>query len=182
MELTDWARSEAESMLSPLGDRWLHTVAVADRAGAVRLMLRLDERYLLIAAAWVHDIGYAPALATSGFHPLDGAVYLDRLGRHRLACLVANHTGAREEARLRGLADELAAFPDERSILSAALVYCDLTCGPRGQKMTPDERRADIEHRHGSSSIVVAGLSAAWPELMAQVEQIEQLLAPRHAA
>jgi hypothetical protein len=31
-----------------------------------------------VAAAWLHDIGYAPAIAESGtgFHPLDGARYL----------------------------------------------------------------------------------------------------------
>jgi len=26
----------------------------------------------LEAAAWLHDIGYAPDLVVSGFHPLDG--------------------------------------------------------------------------------------------------------------
>jgi hypothetical protein len=31
---------------------------------------------LLEAAAWLHDIGYAPGLVTSGLHRLDGARYL----------------------------------------------------------------------------------------------------------
>jgi HD superfamily phosphodiesterase len=31
---------------------------------------------LLEAAAWLHDIGYSPEIAVSGFHPLDGARYL----------------------------------------------------------------------------------------------------------
>lgn len=182
MRIDARARAEAEKALRTLGDRWRHSAAVAHQAERIAQDLVFPDGELLVAAAWLHDIGYAPELATTGFHPLDGAVYLDDLGHHRLACLVANHTGAQEEAQLRGLADELAAFPDERSILSAALVYCDLTCGPKGQPMTPDERRADIEHRHGSASIVVAGLSAAWPDLMDQVKQVEQLLATKHAA
>lgn len=132
------AKANAQRELTSLGDRWLHTVAVARQAEQVASVLALPDDELLVAAAWLHDIGYAPALAVTGFHPLDGAVYLDRLGHRRLACLVANHTGASNEARLRGLEGELAVFRDERSILSAALVYCDLTCGPKGQPMTPD--------------------------------------------
>ena len=34
----------------------------------------------LVAAAWLHDIGYAPELVETGFHPLDGARYLRREG------------------------------------------------------------------------------------------------------
>jgi hypothetical protein len=30
------------------------------------------DRPVLIAAAWLHDIGYAPGLPETGFHPLDG--------------------------------------------------------------------------------------------------------------
>ena len=30
----------------------------------------------MTAAAWLHDIGYAPAVDDTGFHPLDGARYL----------------------------------------------------------------------------------------------------------
>jgi HD superfamily phosphodiesterase len=43
---------------------------------------------VLVAACYLHDIGYALALARGGFHPLDGARFLRALGRERLACLV----------------------------------------------------------------------------------------------
>jgi len=89
------AKANAQRELTSLGDRWLHTVAVARQAEQVASVLALPDDELLVAAAWLHDIGYAPALAVTGFHPLDGAVYLDRLGHRRLACLVANHTAPR---------------------------------------------------------------------------------------
>ncbi len=38
----------------------------------------------LVAAAYLHDIGYAPELAITGFHPLDGARHL-RVTRARAA-------------------------------------------------------------------------------------------------
>jgi hypothetical protein len=49
-----------------------------------------DDREILVAAAWLHDIGYAPGLAETGFHPLDGARWLRTAGfGDRLAGLVA---------------------------------------------------------------------------------------------
>ncbi|MFG3588426.1 HD domain-containing protein [Streptomyces sp. NPDC047990] len=50
----------AESLLPPLGNRWLHTQAVAARAREVSAVVPEEERDLLVAAAWLHDLGYAP--------------------------------------------------------------------------------------------------------------------------
>lgn len=58
-----------------LPGRWVHTQGVAAQARAVGPVLGWDTD-LIEAAAWLHDIGYAPALAVTGFHPLDGARYL----------------------------------------------------------------------------------------------------------
>lgn len=131
---------------------------------------------VLVAAAYLHDVGYAQAIAGAAFHPLDGARWLAGLGRDRLASLVAHHTGSKHEAALRGLSAELTEFPEERSIVAAALAYCDLTTGPDGELLTPDERLADIEARHGSESPVVEGLRRAWPDLMEQVLVVEERL------
>ena len=73
MDLVAWAAREAELRLSPLGNRWAHTQAVAARAQAVTAVVPEADRELLVAAAYLHDIGYAADLAGSGFHPLDGA-------------------------------------------------------------------------------------------------------------
>jgi HD superfamily phosphodiesterase len=63
----------------------------------------------LEAAAWLHDIGYAPGLAVTGLHALDGARYLrDAQHADAMLCrLVAHHSCAIIEARERGLADVL---------------------------------------------------------------------------
>jgi HD superfamily phosphodiesterase len=37
---------------------------------------------LLERSALLHDIGYAPALRRFGYHPLDGALFLDGQGEH----------------------------------------------------------------------------------------------------
>jgi HD domain len=70
-----------------------------------------DEADLLTSAAILHDVGYAPRLARTGLHPLDGARYLR--GAHDayelLQRLVANHSVALPEAEDRGLRDVLEA-------------------------------------------------------------------------
>jgi hypothetical protein len=63
---------------------------------------------VLVAAACLHDLGYAPALIETGFHGLDGARHLRALGYERLAGLVAYHSGARGEAEVITYEERLA--------------------------------------------------------------------------
>jgi hypothetical protein len=91
-------------------------------------------------AAYLHDLGYAPSLALTGLHALDGARHLRAIGHERLAGLVAYHSGARGEADLRGLTAELADFEDAASATSMALTYCDMTIGAGGEVVTLAER------------------------------------------
>ena len=73
------AEDLAEPMLAAsLPRRWRHVRSVARRARWVAKQLSLSDD--LVAAAWLHDIGYAPELVVTGFHPLDGARYLRREG------------------------------------------------------------------------------------------------------
>src|SRR5213080_4861054 len=138
--LVSWAAEYAESLLAPLGDRWLHVQGVVERARWVGQAFDEENRCTLVAAAYLHDIGYAPALKKTGFHPLDGACYLRSLGYDRLASLVAHHSEARFEASLRGYEAALNEFPCERSAVADALTYCDLTTGPTGEPITLKER------------------------------------------
>ena len=74
--LASWAQQLARALLQePLPRRWTHVQGVAARARGLAPVLGADAD-LLIAAAWLHDIGYAPDLAVTGLHALDGARYL----------------------------------------------------------------------------------------------------------
>jgi hypothetical protein len=184
--LTRWAAGLARRYLAPtIPQRWEHvqgTGRQAERIGP--LLLSQAEQEMLIAAALLHDIGYSRALARSGFHPLDGAVFLTKSGAPAQLCnLVANHSAAAVTARLRGFADELAVFPDEPSTLRDALWYCDLTTDPCGKQVTFDERIADIRVRHGAGSINVRALDCGGLDArMAAVQRTtDRLLAAREA-
>src|SRR5215471_6593190 len=129
----DEAAELARMMLAALlPRRWRHVRSVARRARWVAKELALPDD--LVTAAWLHDIGYAPELAVTGFHPLDGARYLRRVGADgQVVSLVAYHSCAQIEADVRGLGAELAAeFSPADSSLADALLYCDMTTGPDG--------------------------------------------------
>ena len=161
--MTLWAWALAEQHLArSLPRRWAHVQGVAGLASRVgRALLTDRERELLVAAALLHDIGYASPLVDSGYHPLDGARFLTReRAPARVANLVAQHSGAAFVARLRGLADELAAFPDERTALRDALWHCDMHTDPAGEPITFDARIADIRVRHGAGSYLVRALDS----------------------
>ena len=118
----------------------------------------------------MHGIGYAPSLKKTGFHPIDGACYLQSCGRCRLASLVAHHSEAQFETHLRGLLSELDTFPRQCSPLSDAFTYCDITTSPIGQAITFQERIADIFHRYGEEDIVSQAIHQAMPSLFLAVE------------
>ncbi|MEV6203083.1 HD domain-containing protein [Streptomyces sp. NPDC051771] len=179
--IVEWATQVAETELrAALPRRWAHTRGVAGRAAEVESALVKDAG-LLVAAATLHDVGYAPRLATTGFHPLDGARFLrDEHGAdERLVRLVANHSFALLEAEERGLREELAGeFPLlEEPLLVDALVYCDMTTTPDGGRTTAEERVAEILGRYGDDSVVGRFIRRAAPEIFAAVGRVEAVLA-----
>ncbi|MEO3775458.1 HD domain-containing protein [Micromonospora sp. B11E3] len=153
--------------------------SVANKAERVGRVVAPHELDLLTAAAWLHDIGYSPAIVDTGFHSLDGARWLLRMGfSSRLASLVAHHSCASYEADERGLGDALAAeFPREESITSDALWFADMTTGPDGQDLTPEERLAEVRERYGPDDLVTRFWRKAEPALMQAVLRTRSRLA-----
>jgi putative nucleotidyltransferase with HDIG domain len=179
-----WARGIARRNLADvLPGRWTHTRSVAAQARAVGPVLGWDTD-LIEAAAWLHDIGYAPELAVTGFHPLDGARYLrDCQDAAPVVCvLVAHHTGAVFEAAERGLSGPLLAeFPlhDGLTEQVIAVTYCDLTTGPQGQRLCPDERIAEVLSRYESDSPVYRAMQKSAPGLLDQCRDVMAALRAR---
>jgi hypothetical protein len=119
-------------------------------------------------------LGYAPELARTGFHPLDGARCLRDVGRSdRLVNLVAHHSCAVLEAQLRGLSDELAEFEDEGTAVRDALWWADMTTTPDGAKTTVVDRVVEIQGRYGSDDLVSRFIRRAWNDLSAAVRRTE---------
>ena len=172
--LPAWAEEHAATLLADLSTRWQHVRGVARQAQRASPALATEDRPYLVAAAWLHDIGYAPDLAATAFHPIDGARHVRALGHERLARLVAYHSSARWAAEALGLAGELAAFPHEDSATADALTYCDMTTSPTGQHITLAGRLAEIAERYGAEHLVVRCLQRAHEHLAGAVRRTEE--------
>jgi putative nucleotidyltransferase with HDIG domain len=180
--LTEAAERTARLLLADMGDRWRHTRGVAGRAAELAAALHLDAD-LLVAAAWLHDIGYADCVRDTGFHPIDGARHLRGQGwPAHVSGLVAHHSGARFAAAARGLTRALAAFPDGPAPISDALTYADQTVGPDGTRVTPAQRRAEMLRRHGPGSCNAEVDHLRGPHLLAVARRVERLLCAPVAA
>src|ERR1022692_2803024 len=180
MNIVDWAEDTARTILeTPLPRRWAHTQGVAAQARSLAPVLGRDTG-LLTAAAWLHDIGYAPDLIDTGFHPLDGARYLgDTVQASDMLCrLVAHHSCALIEAAQHGLADQLSReFEPARPDLTDALIYCDMPTGPDGQHMPVEQRLAEIRARYGPDQPGSRALGWSAPELTDAVTRVTRRLA-----
>ncbi|TDC28807.1 HD domain-containing protein [Micromonospora sp. 15K316] len=174
------ARSIAERLLShKLPQRWTHVQAVAEKAERASAVLDVKDRSTLVAAAWLHDVGYAPDLVSTGLHALDGAQWLRREKfDDRVVALVAYHSCATFEAQERNLAEELGAnFSEEESSVRDLLWYVDMTTGPDGQDMNVRDRLDEVRKRYGPGHVVTRFWARAEPTLLAAVKRAEALLA-----
>lgn len=175
------AQRVARELLDPAGSRWRHTAGVAARALQARAAVPLGQDEVLVAAAWLHDVGYAPAIVRTGFHSLDGALHLRETGwPESVVGLVAHHSGARFVAEVNGFAEELAVFDDPRGWegpLADALVWADQTTGPEGHLVCVHARLAEARDRHGEGSDLARAHERRAPAVLAAAAATERRLA-----
>jgi hypothetical protein len=173
--LAAWAQGLARTLLADaLPRRWAHVQGVAARARSLAPAVGADAG-LLEAAAWLHDIGYLPELATTGLHGLDGARYLRDIEHAdpMLCRLVAHHSCAVIEAEERGLVGILRReFGLPPQPLADALTCCDMTTSPDGEHVHVDRRLAEIHDRYGSGHLVSRSIRRATPMILQAVGQV----------
>ena len=174
-----WSPEHAHSLITRLlrglPDRLAHSVLAGVQARRVRATVPVADADLLVSAALLHDIGYAPALSQTGFHPIDGADFLVMLGApRRLAALVAHHSQSHLLAAAHGLLPALSRFRREEGPVTDALVYADMTAGPDGTPMSVPDRLADIAARHAHEDPeLVAARRARVPLLLAATQRVQ---------
>lgn len=154
------ARAAAHRLLAqPLPQRHRHVEGVAAR---MRTLLELpsvahlcgQDRDDVVAAAWLHDIGYSPALIDTGMHAIDGARYVLTVpSLAHLAPLIEHHSNARYEAAARGLR---LATPTPEPWLRSLLWVADFTTSPNGAPTTWSDRLDDIRRRYPSGPVRAA--------------------------
>lgn len=150
MVLVELAGELATQWLADLPKRLAHVRGVSDATARVAARAEPERAAELTAAAWLHDIGYAPGLVVSGFHPVDGARFVRSRGFPEVVVsLVAFHTGAETEAAVRGLDGAFNEFERPPAALLDLLTFVDLTTGPDGKPISAEDRLAEVLDRYG---------------------------------
>lgn len=177
----DWiniARDAAREELRHLPRRLSHVESVGNRAQIFIAGLSPGQAELLVAAAWVHDIGYAENLSRTAFHPLDGARWLrGEEFPEEVVNLVAYHSGAIFEAEERGLLDRLLSeFPEPNDQLLRRLTAIDMSTDPDGNEIEPSKRIGEILTRYDAQHPVHRAVSRSGRELVLVSECVRQEL------
>ena len=148
------SREMAESHIGDTDERWLHVRGVAELATQLRDKdLGLPDA--VVAAAWLHDVGYARDIVHTGFHPIDGARWLrGQQVPEGIVALVAYHSGARFEAEERGLGVELDEFPEPDPDQLDMLTLVDMAVGPTGERVSVESRLDEIPARYPADNPV----------------------------
>lgn len=94
-----------------------------------------------MAAAWLHDVGYASSVRRTGFHPLDGALFLMTADwPERVIRLVAHHSLASLEAPFYGVGHHLSVIESVTGIEADILISADLAAGTGSPRPTVEAR------------------------------------------
>ena len=126
--------------------------------------LPADHAALLSRAALLHDVGYAPTLRRFGYHPLDGALFLEARGEHPWVVEgVLRHSWAGRKA---GLDSDVSAHYARRPPLCAAdgrvgaVTVADWRAAGVGGRVSFARRYQDIAQRnpHNPDKIRRAGI------------------------
>jgi len=163
-----------EESLADNPRRILHILEIAKRVRETADTLGLTSSDLELAecAALLHDIGYWQPIATSGFHPIDGATFLERQGEHNLARLIVGHSCSPEEGMLTG-------FPDivpSSELIGKLITYWDVQVKQGGEVVSYEERFNDIVSRYGEESVVGTANILAKPRIEKLIKEVEQMI------
>jgi hypothetical protein len=145
--------------------------------------MRLERapRARLLAAAWLHDLGFGLG---AGLPPLVAARALRRAGHEPLSRMVAHACGADFEAALRGLPPVTREFPAPRgpdATLLTLLDIADLTTSGDGVRIGPAARLRELTSRRAPADPAVRVLVAQVARLAddASLRALVEHVAPR---
>ncbi len=177
-DLVDRARTLASERLSvAMPQRWAHVVGVAKTASDIAPRLLAKDADAIVAAAWLHDVGYAPSIAKTGFSSRGWCEIRQVCGMPALVVsLIAHHSGASAEAIERGLDAELAEFDRPPRDVLDVVTYADMTTAPDGTPIEADRRVSEILSRYSRDDPVHAAVSRSSDELLAAVARIKDQL------
>ncbi len=171
------ARALAVDVLRDCPDVYEHSSRAARRASELAQRVATSRTADVVAAAWLHDIGYAAPLTRTGFHPLDGALFLMAEDwPERIVRLVAHHSLASLEAPFYGVGHHLGVIEVVTGVDADLLVSADLGAGLGDPLPTVQERLDSLRQADEQMGLVPQDVrEARYAGLRAAHERIEAL-------
>lgn len=167
-------------------NRYLHILGVVDEMRILLKDIDANEKKKgeLILAAFLHDIGYSEKLKTTGFHPMDGAMfcYRNKLPK-RIVSSVMFHSGAYYDAKRmnHNVKSFYEAYENtltkKEKLYIDLITFCDLHRSPKGEKVTFNERMNEIKARYGEKHSVYTSMEDKrlyFEELIKKVNQMKK--------
>lgn len=111
----------------------------------------------IVTAALFHDVGYSEKLNKTGFHPLDGAVYLAHCNAPEdmiMAVLWHSSTPIEIEnmPEMKRIYSQFPA-PNYDCPIHKTVAYCDFRTSPVGESYSFGQRIVELENRFGMDSV-----------------------------
>lgn len=143
------------------GDRLLHTMRVVEKTIRISDIYHLsrEEQRFIVNAAEYHDIGYSEKIIKTGFHPLDGYLFLKDKVELSIAGAVLLHSLSEELVKYQS-EEVQALFYKEYQFLQLnngiipfyidILSMADMLINSKGIECTTVERYYDIVKRYGA--------------------------------
>lgn len=123
---------------------------------AKQCSLSAENQKKLITAALYHDVGYSNKLKRTGFHPLDGAIFLAyQKTDEEIIEAVLWHSSTIHDItfmpEIKAIYDKLPPRP-ENSFLLKAVSFCDFRSSPIGEAFSFGQRINELKSRFGAKS------------------------------
>jgi len=167
-----------EEAFSDSPQRLNHILTVAQnvKKSAERIAKKYPQKEIDVneayCAALLHDVGYIEEIATTSFHPLDGANFLCEKGYQRLAELILGHSNSPEQAKLKNIAGVYASD----DISAQLITYWDTQVLQGGKLVSYQDRLKEIYSRYGENSPVTKAHQLAKERIEKIHASIEDLL------
>lgn len=173
----DRARARAAELFVESPDLFEHSARTAQVATDLALRIPRSRATDVVAAAWLHDIGYATSAQRTGFHPLDGALFL--MADHwpeRIVRLVAHHSLAALEAPFYGVGHHLSVIEVVSGVDADILTTADLLAGPGSPPPSADARIQALRISDAAAGLVPEDVrEARYAGLLAARDRITTL-------
>lgn len=151
------ARDLAGDVLREDARLYQHAARAARHASVLAHRINGGHPADVTAAAWLHDLGHAPTIRRTGFHPLDGALFLIReQWPERVVRLVAHHSLAAMEAPFYGVGHHLNVIEPVSGVDPDILTAADLLGGSGEPAPTVRERLDALRRADDEAGLVPA--------------------------